>query len=634
METIVPRIKGLDALLETLPPWVLVAGKGGVGKSTCASAIAARLADRGEETLLLSTDPAASLGDAIGIALDSSPRGVAGAPRLFAAQLEAGVARSVFLERWRDVIVTIVDRGTYLDQADAAGMVDAALPGADEAMALLTLADIARASRWRRVVVDTAPTGHTLRLLSLPATFRALIRLLEAMQGKHRFMVEALTPRSRGDAADAVLGQMHGEIDALSATLHDRARCAAVLVARPDDVVAAETVRYAARLPELEVSVAALVVNAVPVAPSAETRAALHQLRSVRVPTYVVPLLDDAPMGLESIAAWGRTVTRDAGADVAPRSARRAAAGATTAGRIESAVPGAVAARSLTIVAGKGGVGKTTAACALALAATRDAAPVLLVSTDPAPSVADVLGQDIGDADVAVHGTPGLFARQMDAPAAFARVRDEYQQRVDGIFDSIFEGGMDAAQDRAIVRDLFALAPPGIDEIYALAALGETVSEGRYATVIVDPAPTGHLLRLLEMPEMGLEWSHRLMRLMLKYKRLVGLSDTAAELLAFAKRTRGVQTLLHDATRCGILVVALDEPLVRAETVRVVAAARAREIAVLGILWNRTGKDPAPLPILPPVAQFVAAAVVPPPRGLEALRRWRDGWTPLVDGDG
>src|SRR5206468_54709 len=106
------------------------------------------------------------------------------------------------------------------------------------------------------------------------------------------------------------------------------------------------------------------------------------------------------------------------------------------------------------------------------------------------------------------------------------------------------------------------------------------LDQGRFARVIVDPAPTGHLLRLLDMPAIALDWTHRLMRLLLKYRDLVHLGDTAQELIDFSKRTRALDGLLHDHARCGLILVALDEPVVRAETIRLSSAVRARGIAV------------------------------------------------------
>jgi arsenite-transporting ATPase len=278
-------------------------------------------------------------------------------------------------------------------------------------------------------------------------------------------------------------------------------------------------------------------------------------------------------------------------------------------------------------------VGKTSVACALALEAAAHAR-VLLVSTDPAPSIADAMSQPIGDEEVQVRDAERLVARQMDAAAAFGRMRDDYQERVDALFDGLIGRGIDAAHDRAIIRDLMTMAPPGIDELYALASLGDTLARARFDIIIVDPAPTGHLLRLLEMPALALDWSHRLLRMMLKYKEVVGLGETAEELLAFAKRTRVVRELLADHARAGVLVVALDEPLVRGETSRLIAAIGARGVAVIGVLWNRTASVPEPLSLPGTIPQLVSGDMAPPPVGVAALRRWRERWIPLHSANG
>ncbi len=638
---------GIDLLLDALPAWTLVGGKGGVGKTTCATGLALRAAERGARTLLLSTDPAGTLGDAIGVALTARPVGVPGRPALSAMQLDASVARDAFLDRWRGTLATILDRGTYLDDEDISGLIESALPGADEAMAFLSLAALPDEGAWDRIIIDTAPSGHTLRLLSLPQTFSALVELLDTMQGKHRFMVSALMHRYREDDADAFIKEMRGEIDRLRGILTDPAQCAMVLVTRPEGVVSAETVRYAASLRNLGIAVGALVVNAVPAEPEpgAEAGRALAALEPLRdLPTFHVPQLERAPMGASEIEAWSRALHPIVAGKVArgatvPSAAspgtRRGKPGnvskvAAASGELHSRAE--VAIRPLTIVGGKGGVGKTSVACALAIEAAQRSR-VLLVSTDPAPSVADALDQAIGDVETAVDGAGTLVARQMDAGAAFERMRADYQSRVDALFDGLMGRGIDAAHDRAIVRDLMTLAPPGIDELYALASLGETLDEARFDVIIVDPAPTGHLLRLLEMPSLALDWSHRLLRLMLKYKEVVGLGETAQELLAFAKRTRAVRALLADGTRAGLLIVALDERLVRGETTRLISEVSARGVAVLGVLWNRTRTMPEPLSPLGAVPQLVSAEVSPPPVGVEALRRWRDGWIPLHPAD-
>jgi arsenite/tail-anchored protein-transporting ATPase len=622
---------GIDALLASLPSWTLVGGKGGVGKTTCAAALAVRSADKGSRTLILSTDPAGALADVLGTALTGAPQPVASAPSLSAMQLDAATARDAFVARWGDLLATILDRGTYLDRDDIQGLVDGALPGIDETMAVLALADLADAHEWDRVVVDTAPTGHTLRLLALPETFGAIVRLLDSMQAKHRFMVSALMHRYKPDAADAFIGEMRTKVARLQALITDPVRFSVLLVTRAEPVVVAETIRYAGSLTTLGASVRGLVVNALGHS-GAHDAVALASIDASfgDVARYSVAPFGVSP-GLEGARAWGRRVRRSV---AAPRAAVKRRGAVPTRRKRKGAAPADLTALPpVLIVGGKGGVGKTSVSCALALVRAREGRPTFLVSTDPAPSISDALEQSIGDADTVVRDGFGLHARQIDATAVFARWREEYRARVDAAFDGLLGPGLDAAHDRAVARELFALAPPGVDELYALIWLGDALSDGQYGQIVIDPAPTGHLIRLLEMPALALEWSHRLLRLMLKYRELSGSGHLSAELLAFARRTRAVGELLRDPLTAGVLVVALDEPIVRRETTRVIARVRALGNHVPAVIWNRARDLPAPLPVEPPVRQFVAAEVSPPPVGAARLVRWLEEWKTLdLDG--
>ena len=519
------------------------------------------------------------------------------------------------MERWADVIRTILDRGTYLDASDIGPLVDTALPGSDEIFAALELARLLDEGGDRRLVVDTAPTGHTLRLLALPRTFRALVRLLDAMQEKHRFMVRTLTRRYRSDSADAFLAELTRHVGTLESALSDSGRCAAIVVTQPHSLVVDETRRYVAALQDMRIGVAAVIWN-----DTSDAVEPLDQLATVE--HYVVPHLETSPTGREGLERWLGALHPLA--EWRPPRPRPRPSGR---GRTPAGMPADVATllRPLTLVAGKGGVGKTTVAVALAMQSARDAR-TLVVSTDPAPSLGDALALEISDADVPVAGVENLFARQMDASAAFARLRDEYQARVDAVFAALVARGLDLAQDRAIARDLLSLAPPGIDEVYALSLIADAIFERNYARVIVDPAPTGHFLRLLEMPELALAWTHQLLRLMLKYKEVAGLGDAARDLLAFARSLRALETMLRDEKRSAIVLVTLDERVVRAETERLAAEIVARDAAIAGVVLNRAETDSRALPVVEGAVHFQAPSVEPPPIGRDALRRWLNTW--------
>ena len=518
------------------------------------------------------------------------------------------------MEQWSEVIRLILDRGTYLDDTDIGPLVDTALPGSDEIFAALELARlIDDEATWDRIVVDTAPTGHTLRLLNLPKTFRALVQLLDAMQSKHRFMVRTLTRRYRADEADAFLAEMSGLVTALEESLTDPARTAAVLVTSAEPIVMDETRRYLEALTELRIPVHAIVWNASPAAP----------LESVAT-QYLVPRLENSPIGQKGLERW-LSHMRLASAAEPPPAFHLPPPALNLQPPASSLQPLDPLLRPLTIVAGKGGVGKTTVATVLALASEVHAR-TLVVSTDPASSLADALNQPIPDDDTLVAATKQLYARQMNASGAFARLRDEYQSRVDALFEALVARGVDLEHDRAIVRDLLALAPPGVDEVYALSLLSDALFAARYERVIVDPAPTGHLLRLLEMPQLALAWSHQLMRLMLKYKDVTGLGTTAQELLEFSRNLRALDALLHDSQKCAAVLVTLDEPVVREESERLVRAIADRGVALAGIVTNRAGSGA--LPVGGAALHFEAPLVQPPPVGVDALRRWGHTWRP------
>ena len=623
-------MSALESLLDRLPRVTLVVGKGGVGKTTCAVGIAAAFARHGDKTLVVSTDPAAALGDVIGAPVGASPRGVRGVAGLQARQLDASRLRRAFLERWRTVIAEIVDRGTYLDRSEVDGLVDAALPGADEIFALLALADLLTDARGpARIVIDTAPTGHTLRLLSLPNTFRALLDMLELMQGKHRFVVSALTRRYARDAADDFLNEMRVRVDTLKRVLADHRALAAIVITRLEPVVIAETERYVDSLRALGVEVAALVINAVAKI-STESRSPLRAI-DASIPRLCIPRQRRPPRGISQLSATMSSMGEvgSATANTAREPRPRRTGGARTPGRgiaLDSLV------RPLTIVGGKGGVGKSTVSCALAIAAADTAGgPVLLVSTDPAPSIADALGVTdesrwLDGAEHEVGGVKGLVARQLDAATAFANARDRYQSQIDAMFGAVVARSADVTRDRAVMRDLLSLAPPGVDELLALSLLGDELAGGRFSRIVVDPAPTGHLLRLLEMPAIALDWSHRLMRLMLNYREVIGLGDAAAELLEFAKRTRALDALFRDPARSGVILVTLDEPVVRLQTSRLAHAMRKRGSDVIALVWNRTLRVTDPLPPFGAARQVCAEETRPSPVGVATLRTWSRSW--------
>jgi arsenite/tail-anchored protein-transporting ATPase len=602
-----------------LTPWTLVGGKGGVGKTTTAAALAVEMAEAGERVLVISVDPAHSLGDALGVTLGPEPCEVpiAGAGRLEAMEVDAAFEQRRFLDSRRASLLRLLERGTYLDAGDVEEFVDLAVPGMDEMAALLRLLEIA-GGEDRRVVIDTAPTGHTLRLLELPRLARGWLGALDAMEEKHRAVAGALTGAVREDDVTEMLATLDRELAAFEALLRDPARTRFVLVSNPEPVVLQETLRFQDALERLGVPLAGIVVNRATQAPEGVADARM----------LFVPPLAVAPVGVEGLRRFAAAVRGSASPARKPppvdHRLRLAAAFRPPSGR------------TLHLVGGKGGVGKSSAACALAISlCDRSDLRVLLLGTDPAGSLADVLGFAVSGVPRPVPGVPGLEVRELDAGATWDRFREQYRAEAERLFAGLL-GGMSATADRRVVERLIDLAPPGIDELMALLEVIELLDQGRYGALVLDTAPTGHLIRLLEMPETALEWTHSLMRLLLKYREVIGLGELAERVLRLARSLRGLIALLADPERSWFLAVALPEALSVPETERLLGTLRQMRVPFGALLVNRSTRageligdtqQMGELVALAGASAVVAAPLMEPgPVGEEALREFIAGW--------
>jgi arsenite/tail-anchored protein-transporting ATPase len=656
---------------------------------------------------------------------------VRGAKQLYAANVDAATAFHRWLEPRRELLAAIALRGTYLDEQDVARLLTLSLPGIDEVIGLIEIRRMSRlhpaaspegfgeagSDGWfDTVIVDTAPTGHTLRLLAAPALLGRVAGVLDSLQSHHRAVVSALRGSYRRDGADALIAELEADGESLSAMLRDPASSEISWVTLPEPMALEETSDALASLAAAGIHARRLIVNRItpfprpdsPVSPKRRRREGgpsslghcewcdARRRFEARALAPVARRFDDLEvLALPELPAEPRGVVALRGASsqlqpwVAPpalppiahrvralsvppkggsyKRTRRSTSAPShdpvvsvfrrkeTQGPVVSAFrrketrPADLLEGSVRwlLFGGKGGVGKSTcaAATALDLAGRNPDTRVLLISMDPAHSLGDVFGATLGDRPGAVPGGPAnLQVREIDTAAEMRQFRETYVAAVDDAFARIARS---AGGDQAAFRELIDLAPPGIDEVIAVADVAEalTESKGRYGVIVTDTAPTGHALRLLQTPAVLRDWTQALMAILLKYREIVGAGTLASLLVQLSKRLRGLQEILRDPVQTRFVVVTRAAALPAAESEGLIASLGSLGIAVQAVIVNALGAGSCARCRASSRAQMEeverlrrapgagrgyaiieAPAEVPPPHGAAALAAWGLGW--------
>jgi arsenite-transporting ATPase len=231
------------------------------------------------------------------------------------------------------------------------------------------------------------------------------------------------------------------------------------------------------------------------------------------------------------------------------------------------------------LFAGKGGVGKTTLSCVTAVRMARDfpGKRVLLFSADPAHSLSACLQTKIGPRPKLL--LPGLTAMEIDATAEFEKLKVHYAEDLEHFLESVSRG-FDLTFDRVVLERMLDLAPPGLDEVMALTRILDFLALESYDLFVLDCASTGHLIRLLELPDLINEWLKAFFNLFLKYEHILQMPAFAEELVGISRNLKKMRELLQNPAASALYSVSISTQMALEETKDLVAACGRMGIAV------------------------------------------------------
>jgi len=459
------------ALPDTCTRYLFFTGKGGVGKTSLSCATGLALADAGKRVLIVSTDPASNLDEVLGVALSQAPTAVPDAPGLFALNIDPEAAAHDYRERmvapYRGILPDAAIRSM---EEQFSGACTVEIAAFDEFSKLL--GDPGSTAGFDHVIFDTAPTGHTLRLLTLPSAWNEFI---DSTTGG----ASCLGPLAGLDKQKALYA-------ATVARLANAAETTVILVSRPDEAALREANRTFGELAELGISNQMCAINGVFAAATSDdaiaqamSRRAVDALahmppRLAALPRASIPFLPRGTVGLGALRQMAHPDTALAPLATEPPATALPPGVAGLVDEIASAGHGVV------MTMGKGGVGKTTVAAAIALALAQRGNKVVLSTTDPAAHVAAALDGSV----------PELTVARIDPDREVTQYTEEVLAKAGSSLDSA---------GRAMLEE--DLRSPCTEEIAVFRAFARTIDEGKDGFVVLDTAPTGHTILLLDAAE-------------------------------------------------------------------------------------------------------------------------------------
>ncbi|MCL4559809.1 MAG: TRC40/GET3/ArsA family transport-energizing ATPase [Chloroflexi bacterium] len=540
--------------------YIFFSGKGGVGKTSMACTQAVRLAEEGKKTLIVTTDLASNLADVFEQSIGHQITPIQGMPNLWAMEIDPDKATHEYIDRaMAPIRAAFPPQIVQVMEEQMSGPCTAEVAAFDRFTDFLEV-PTGEETVFDVVIFDTAPTGHTIRLLELPAEWSQSIDAATAGSGQ-----TCLGP------AAAIQDAKHKYERALTA-MRESDQTTFIFVLHPEAISIKETRRAIGELSKLGIQNFRLIINSIipPEAAQNELFAARAKMQvqylaqidaALPYPKQRMPMLSGEIKGVHRLRQVAKIFFDGSSAsktfkaeNVEPQMATLATPLADLRARIQ---PNGH--RRTVFFAGKGGVGKTVASCITAVWLARQGYKTLLLTTDPAAHLGDVLDTPVSNEIASVSGLANLWAVKIDPKAA----AETYKERI--LEDARRRG----RPESAIATMEEELNSPCTEEMAAFDKFIEYASQDEFQAVVFDTAPTGHTLRLLELP---VDWSKQL-----DVKIFASVETTAADDVA-KQRFGKVIEMMRDPEQSTFAFVMYPEATPILEAWRA-----ARELGTVGI---------------------------------------------------